>query len=219
MAMDGFGISEERGVGLNKCKNRNKAESKEIATAAGLFSAKKVKNSCIFCEQSHDSALRAKAKKMSREERLQVVTEKNACYNCLKTGHNFKLCRYKEKCAWCGKRHVLFMCRSMAANGSKENSQAKEPIKAQEQSNLASVQLSCEVFLQTLRIKLINKGQQRIVRAVFDTGSHRSYILEQHAKELDFNIVGEQQVVHMLFGGSKCKLQLHTVCQVRACIG
>jgi len=100
MAMDGFGISEERGVEPNKFKNRSKAESKEIATAAGFFSAKEVKNSCIFCEQSHDSALCAKAKKMSREERLQVVTEKNACYNCLKTDHSFKLCRYKEKCAW-----------------------------------------------------------------------------------------------------------------------
>jgi len=49
----------------------------------------------------------------------------------------------------------------MTASGSKENGQAIEPIKTQEQSNFASVHLSCKaLFLQTLRIKLINKEQK-----------------------------------------------------------
>jgi len=50
MVMDGFGIREEQSADLNECKKKNKAESKEIATAAGLLSAKEEKSSCIFCD-------------------------------------------------------------------------------------------------------------------------------------------------------------------------
>ncbi|XP_011707938.1 PREDICTED: uncharacterized protein LOC105462784 [Wasmannia auropunctata] len=208
MAVDGFGLNDEQSTSQNKSKKKSKAESKEIATAAGLLSTKENKNPCIFCGQNHDSASCVKAKKMSREERCQVVKKKNACYHCLKTGHSYKFCRYKEKCAWCGKRHVLIMCRNVSSISPDDN-QKEEPTDAQEQSSLASVLMNCEVFLQTLRIKLINKGKERVVRAVFDTGSHRSYVLDSYAKELGFEVVGEQQVVHMLFGGTKSKPQLH----------
>lgn len=53
---------------------------------------------------------------------------------------------------------------------------------SQTESNLANLSLNKEVFLQTLRVKLQNRGEERIVRAVLDTGSHRSYVLGQTAK-------------------------------------
>jgi len=67
IAMDRFGINEERGTELNKHKKKSKTESKEIVTAR-LLSAKEEKNSCIFCDQSHDSALCGKIKKISRRK-------------------------------------------------------------------------------------------------------------------------------------------------------
>lgn len=41
-----------------------------------------------------------------------------------------------------------------------------------------------------------------------------TYILDKYAEEMDFDIVGEQTVVHMLFGGSKSKPQAHKGYQV-----
>lgn len=193
LAVDGFGLNDEQSSNQEKQKKKGKAESKEIATAAGLLSIKGDKSSCIFCGQNHDSALCTKAKNMSHDEKLQAAKEKNVCYSCLKAGHSFKFCRYKEKCAWCGKRHVIIMCRNLTVNVPQSNAQTKEPVKAQEQSNLANISLTSEVFLQTLRIRLVNQGKERVVRAVVDTGSHRSYILDHYARELGFEVVGEQQ--------------------------
>ncbi|XP_018403027.1 PREDICTED: uncharacterized protein LOC108779953 [Cyphomyrmex costatus] len=203
MAVDGFGLSDFQN------KKKNKAEAKEVATAVGLISIKEDKHNCIFCGQNHDSTSCGKARKMQYDERLQVVKGKNACYHCLKIGHSFKFCRYKEKCAWCNKKHVLLMCRSRTPNVSQGKDQIEKTNETQQQSNLASAHLTCEVFLQTLHIKLFNQDKERVVRAVFDTGSHRSYVLDCYAKKLDFQIIVEQEVVHMLFGGAKSKPRMH----------
>ncbi|XP_077282626.1 uncharacterized protein LOC143908737 [Temnothorax americanus] len=184
MAVSGFGLNEEQAANSDKSKKKGKAESKAIPTAAGVLSTKEDKHVCIFCGQNHESASCGKAKKMSYEERQKIVKEKSACFYCLKTGHSFKFCRYKEKCAWCGKKHVLLMCRNMTTSATSE-SHPGELVKTQEQANFANISLDCE------------------------TGSHKSYVLDSHAEELGFEIVGEQEIVHMLFGSSKTKPQSH----------
>lgn len=88
-----------------------------------------------------------------------------------------------------------------------ENNQTEES-KTQEQHNLFNISFSCKIFLQTLRVKLCNQGKGRVVRIIFDR-SYRSYVLKHHTKELDFEIIGEQEIVHMLFGGSRMKPQTH----------
>ncbi|XP_011861557.1 PREDICTED: uncharacterized protein LOC105558462, partial [Vollenhovia emeryi] len=92
MAVSGFGLHDEQNI-QDKSKRKGKAEPKEVATAAGLLSTREEKRTCIFCEQSHDSASCARAKKMTQEERHRTAKEKNACFRCLKTGHSFKFCR------------------------------------------------------------------------------------------------------------------------------
>jgi len=47
------------------------------------------------------------------------------------------------------------------------------------------------------------------VRAIVDTGSHRSYILKRLARDLGYEAEGEQTMVHLLFGGTKTKPQKH----------
>ncbi|XP_071577027.1 uncharacterized protein [Temnothorax nylanderi] len=202
MAISGFGINDDPANKQDKSKKKIKNKPKEIATAAGLLSTKEDKSpSCIFCGQGHESASCGQARKMSYEDRYKVVKTKNACFYCTKTGHSFKYCRYKGKCEWCGKRHLLLMCRNTTSSPSEKDSQTQELAKNQEQSTLANISLTSEVFLQTLCVKLFSQGKERVVRAVFDTESHRSYILDHYAEELGFVVVGEQQIVHMLFGG------------------
>lgn len=128
MAVSGFGLNDEQKDTGDKTKKKGKAESREI-TAAGLLAAKDDRFPCIFCGHSHDSASCAKAKKMTREERFKIVKEKNVCFHCLKTGHNFKFCRYKEKCPWCGRKHVLIMCRDMPSTVPRKIIPQKNPKK------------------------------------------------------------------------------------------
>ncbi|XP_011155515.1 uncharacterized protein LOC105192928 [Solenopsis invicta] len=144
MAMNGFGINE---TNQDKFKKKIRSEPKEIATAAGLLSTKEDKPlSCIFCGQEHDSASCEKAKKISYEERCKIVKEKNACFYCTRVGHSFRHCRYRGKCAWCSRRHVLIMCRNTMFNDSVKNN-AEKSIKTQEQAILANISLTKEVFL------------------------------------------------------------------------
>lgn len=113
-----------------------------------------------------------------------------------------------------GKRHVLLLCRNTTSNAPVKANQEEELSKIKEQSTLANFSLTSEVFLQTLRVKLFNQGKEQIVRAIFDNGSHRSYILDYYAEKMGFEVVGEQHIVHILFGGSKTNPLLHKEYQV-----
>lgn len=58
--------------------------------------------------------------------------------------------------------------------------------------------LNNEVFLQTLLVKLQNGSKERIVRAILDSGSHRSYILPEAARLVGYEAVGKQRIVHIV---------------------
>lgn len=65
------------------------------------------------------------------------------------------------------------------------------------------------MFLPMLKVKMHGPKGTVNVRAVIDTGSHRSYILDRIADNLGYETVSEQTMVHLLFGGSKTKPQDH----------
>ncbi|XP_011068817.1 PREDICTED: uncharacterized protein LOC105154792 [Acromyrmex echinatior] len=52
------------------------------------------------------------------------------------------------------------------------------------------------------------------VRAIIDTSSHRSYVLEKVARELGYEIESEQTMIHLLFRGTKTKPQRHKTCRI-----
>ncbi|XP_011688448.1 PREDICTED: uncharacterized protein LOC105450352 [Wasmannia auropunctata] len=193
-------------------KRKQKLEGSEIPSTAGLINAKPLRViECIFCNEKHDSSQCDKAKIMSLEERQQVIKTKSACFNCLKVGHSFKKCHYKEKCPWCGRQHVLLMCRNITTNPKAKESNDSEVKKENkiEGRNLASLSKNPEVFLQTLRVCLVNNGVELQVHAVIDTGSHHSYIKDRVAKKLRYEPVGKRTMVHLLFGGEQTRPQEH----------
>lgn len=68
--------------------------------------------------------------------------------------------------------------------------------------------------MQTLRLKLRSEFAEREVRAIFDTGSQRSYILKSTAEELEFEVKRRETVVHGLFGGTSAE-QHHSCFDIR----
>jgi len=103
------------------------------------------------------------------------------------------------------------MCCNITINPKAKESNGSEVKKEDkiEGQNLASLSRSPEVFLQTLRVSLVNKGVELQVRAVIDTGSHHSYIAERVAKKLRYESVGKRTMVHSLFGGVQTRPQEH----------
>lgn len=205
MAVSGFGMNTTRD---NKERRKNsKPESSETPTAATLLNTREARTTkCIFCNENHDSALCDKARKKSIEERTELVKSKKACFNCLKIGHSCRYCKYREKCAWCGGKHVILMCRKV----SKETPSCPDNTdKKTEEQSLTNFSLNPSIFLQTLCVKLYKGSKEQTVRVILDTGSHRSYIKSQVAKHFGFEQLGKQSMIHSLFGGNKTEPQEH----------
>lgn len=213
MATEGFGstpptTSDNKNV---KQKKNSKGDAKNVATAAGLLVTKDPPSFvCIFCNENHSSVECEKARKMTLEQRTDIVKAKNACFRCLKTNHSYKICRYKEKCAWCTRRHVLLMCRDNSDTTTNED-KSKVHIKEHNLTNLSS---DPEVFLQTLRVKLTNGSKEHVVRAIIDTGSHRSYVLGSAAERLGYEVLERKTMIHSLFGGTRTQPQEHNTYKV-----
>ncbi|KAF2891074.1 hypothetical protein ILUMI_15099 [Ignelater luminosus] len=207
------------------CNNNNKLGKKKIRslnevnipTATGLLTreSKNVNQStknylCIFCREEHRSSRCGKAKQMPLEEKWSIVKERNRCFNCLIPGHNTQACKFNSKCQWCGRKHSILLCREILKKDKSLRETTSEDLnKHNKEANLANASLIPEVCLQTIRVILKNDNKERVVRAIMDSGSQRSYISKQAAEEMEYQLHCENRVVHLLFGGTSTKPQNH----------
>jgi hypothetical protein len=91
------------------------------------------------------------------------------------------------------------MCPELAMN---KNSSKDVNIEKHEEVH-SKLSCSSKVLLQTLSCVVRNGERQKRVRALLDSGSQRSYILEKTAEELHLMSKGEVQLCHLLFDGLK----------------
>ena len=103
------------------------------------------------------------------------------------------------------------MSKNISKNDTTGTNQVREPVKSAE--NLTAfcnnIMRESEVHLQTLRVKLKGPYNEHIVRALIDTGSHKTYALKSIADEMCLKVVGQQKMVHLLFGGEKTEPRAH----------
>ncbi|XP_043466423.1 uncharacterized protein LOC122501193 [Leptopilina heterotoma] len=226
MAVNGFGVFGE-GVKKEKTKATKESawSSREHPTASVLLTSDKPKKCvCIFCNGEHDSAVCEKAKRMSYEDRRNIIGKNKCCFKCIKRGHCAKDCRVRIICSECNGRHSVLLCPSMSnSNSVAKMDQGKTTsgsIQIKEQ-NLASFCNLPEVYLQTLRVILFSDSSEMSVRAVVDTGSQRSYITSRVAESLGYKSVGSKEIVHSLFGGERTKSEVHNIylARVKNCTG
>ncbi|XP_050500674.1 uncharacterized protein LOC126880664 [Diabrotica virgifera virgifera] len=224
LATEGFGLSTE-----NKCKSNNLVEKKNIklpkqgtdqpsATAAGLVNYEV--DRCIFCEGQHDSINCFKAQKLSMEQKRRTLSEKKACFRCLKVRHSSKNCRARLNCILCCKSHVVLMCPDLPVNkiDTSTSSISRSEENRTEDATLANLN-NTQVFLQTLRVNIRSAHGTKQVRALIDTGSQRTYILQRTAQEMSFSAKGTENIVHTLFGGKSTSEQRHKLYKVTASEG
>lgn len=216
LALTGFGLPAEQEKAK---KQKNKIEaSKEAPSASVLLVSRDPKPAeCIFCKSSHESQGCENARKLTLDERKEIVKKEKACFNCLKRGHVSQKCKVKLRCDWCSRRHVLLMCPGIVRkeNVPPNKPDNKDPAKAAEEHSLATLCEMRDVYLQTLRVKLYSQTREKIVRAVIDTASQRSYIRTDVARELGYVSLGKQEISHSLFGGVKSEREAHNVFLIR----
>ena len=218
MALSGFKISADQDA---KMKNKGKCEpTKNVPSVNVLLNVKDDRVlTCIFCKGKHDSLSCETARKLSLDERRDIVKRENVCFRCLRRGHISKKCRVSVKCEWCNNRHVLLMCSTFynkegVAEHSSEVS-LNSVVKASCDNNMTASCAFPEFYLQTLPVKAFSENREVTIRMLIDTGSQRSNIRTQVASEVGYDSVGQQEVTHSLFSGVKSKCAKHDTFLVR----
>ncbi|OXA50439.1 uncharacterized protein LOC110854179 [Folsomia candida] len=206
MAQTGFGNAS------SKKEKYLTEKSDPVSTAAELYNGDSpVQKTCIFCEKKHNSQDCYQAAKMSLDSKKKKVQEKRACFICLRVGHISKSCKSKVKCPLCGRLHHATMCPENPKN--KVESATSESASADTSMSNYSHH---DVMLQTLEIRISNKAknEERLVRAVIDTGSQRSYVSKKAVQVLGFKPIGEKRIMHSLFGGQQTDEQRHKLFEI-----
>lgn len=109
------------------------------------------------------------------------------------------------------------MCRNLISKDQLKQADKEKPSKQvfnEKNSCLANVSSSTKLFLPILKIRIRGPKEIMDIRAVIDTGSQRSYVSQKIAKNLGYETIGEQTIIHLLFGGAKTKPQRHKACRI-----
>jgi hypothetical protein len=200
---EGLGISDKDKM-KPPAREKKCSSDPDYSTASGLLAGSAKVRLCVFCEKAHDSQNCVSAQSMSYDVKFKKIKEKGACKLCLLPHHIAKTCRSIVKCIICGKRHVTLMCQDLSATryasgDAKADTQVNEHI-PEVHSKLS---YSSNVILQTLMRVIRHNGNEKRVRALLDSGSQKSYILDKTAVELKLKSKGDVQLCHLLFGGLK----------------
>ncbi|UYV65022.1 hypothetical protein LAZ67_3002850, partial [Cordylochernes scorpioides] len=178
----------------------------KIPTASGLFAGRA--QNCIFCNKDHKNTECLAARGMSIKERRERIKDAKCCFSCLQPGHISSNCRRRiTECIRCKKKHLDILCPHNAP-GRESVDEDKEQVEDCDVSptvengvSFSGLSASSLILLQTLKIKVEGATSAKVVRALLDTGSQRSYILSKTAQDLGLSPIGQESLKHVVFGG------------------
>ncbi|UYV76227.1 hypothetical protein LAZ67_13003093 [Cordylochernes scorpioides] len=192
-------LKQDRNVG-------RQSHPAKIPTASGLFAGRA--QNCIFCNKDHKNTECLAARRMSIKERRERIKNAKCCFSCLQPGHISSNCRRRiTECIRCKKKHLDILC-PLNAPGRESADEDKEQVEDCDVSStvengvsFSRLSASSLILLQTLKIKVEGATSAKVVRALLDTGSQRSYILSKTAQDLGLSPIGQESLKHMVFGG------------------
>lgn len=204
LAQAGFKVTSSARHNMVK---KNYVEER-VPTASNLFtsSTRNVNSYCVFCNESHLAQNCYKARDMTLQEKKRLLMGKQCCFLCLKAKHNAKFCSLRVKCLECKGNHYAVMC-----------SQGEVKMRNSTSTTLTNQNFSHECLLQTLKVKLVRNGCEKVVRALVDNGSQRSYILKKTADSMGYKAVSQETLIHVVFGGLETKREVHPKYNIVVC--
>ncbi|KAF2901183.1 hypothetical protein ILUMI_05001 [Ignelater luminosus] len=194
----------------DRFKNCKETIQKEVPTAVGLLTTVKdqPKGDCIFCSSGHRSQECIKAQDMPLAERRKIVEETKACFCYLRLSHSAKFCRNRPKCIICKKPHSPIVCEGIKELDKQKPEVSKEGTQVK---TIASTSMHCTVILQTLLVKIKNGNHEKIIRALLDSASQKSYIFKSTAKKTGYLPERCEPIQHSLSGGYTTEVTNHDV--------
>ncbi|UYV76793.1 hypothetical protein LAZ67_14002028 [Cordylochernes scorpioides] len=200
--------------GKIETKKRSFNARREIATTPGFMHSDisptlREKFKCIFCVNGHPSQDSRKGMKMGMDQKNEKIKSYKRCFKCLLPGHRSRQCKRKVRCDFCKRDgHYAIMCRSVhhAETERKSPQRPQNSTSTPSSSDVATVNemsncVSTKACLETLLVKVWGPKGRKVVRAVIDSGSSQSYILEHIVNDLGVPIMGEEELEHEIFGG------------------
>ncbi|KAJ8974193.1 hypothetical protein NQ317_007577 [Molorchus minor] len=143
------------------------------------------------------------------------------CIFCDRYGHKMEECFKAKRLTLKMKHGLVVMCpkfdeeqdKNVPSTSKQESGNSVPSVPVE---NSLTNTTHPEVILQTLKVFVYgqdNKG--RSARVLIDTGSQRSYITENLAKEMKYPSTGEVKTVHALFGGDHTAVVTHNLYKLR----
>lgn len=171
---------------------RKRKQNKHVDTPP----AKRPKRQCLFCNgKSHVSAECRKFDTV--DARMKQVTGR--CLHCLRRSHATAACRRKISCFRCKGDHLVMFC-----------PKPKTVDNGERPDNCPQVESLCAstkgfTFLQTAVATLQNPSSEKAIqgRILLDSGSQRSYISQEAARNLGLSTLKEELLLIFTFGASE----------------
>lgn len=177
-------------------RDKHSDYAKGKGSAASLkVGAHYVKSRCPLCDSERHEAAECNAT-IPMEEKKSKLRREGRCYRCAKKGHMTRECKnWSLRCAKCGRRHITPLCDPPAPPADEKT--------ATELHSTTSLNNSTKntVLLQTAQVWVDGPCQKRLARCLFDGGSQRSFVTEHVARELNLEVIGEEEVTIYPFGG------------------
>lgn len=188
VAIDSKSSSSPHKTNEKKKVNSSVASSKVFSSVTSTV--------CVICNGSHDCTSCKEFLRKSLEGRLELVHKHKLCYICLKSNHNFRLCKV-AKCGKCHRRHHELLHDSrqssstptnatnpqvptVALNSSGQHSSQNHALVASKKSTVHD-----QVLLSTALVKVRSmEGNWVILRAFLDGGAQRNVITEDCVQRL-----------------------------------
>ena len=159
---------------------------------------------CFYCSQTHWSDECSTLKTLeARKEKL-----KGCCFKCLQKGHVSKDCRRERACAHCGRRnHHRSLCPKLFSNSNQELPSEIQSISGAADPETTMTASSNQVLMQTATstVKNIAGNSSTPVRMILDSGSQRTYITENMAKDLKLELNSTEKLMVVTFGSNQPK--------------
>ncbi|XP_045171011.2 uncharacterized protein LOC123533438 [Mercenaria mercenaria] len=159
---------------------------------------------CAFCEQGHKS-VECKTH-CDTNSRLDIVKQNRLCFNCLRK-HPVAKCNSIKRCQICNRKHHTAIC-SRRQTAQQPNSSPTEITQTPEAGVFhSSAGLHGKgVLLKTAIATVSSTKVQLYTNILFDEGSHKSFITESLAEELELTRNGTETIYLSSFGSASNKI-------------
>ena len=141
------------------------------------------KPKCLQCERTgHYITTCYRFKKLSLQDKRDIVKKHNLCYCCLQPGHGSNTC--ERVCTKCSKKHHYHL--------HEDKADANKPVDDKKQAAAAGVVASTfkdrgRASLGVLRVRVQNEGREIFCWALVDSGSNTTFIKRSIADKLGIN--------------------------------